>query len=111
MTNDSLQELYSWVRTCLDKSVMLDYLILKVNSQIPNTLLILLRQPTSLKANVEVEISYLPDRDLPYQAIFSSLPFNSNIPRPDRLRPSFQSQQEVMQWLKTGQYQVPLYSF
>jgi hypothetical protein len=110
MTNDLLHELKNWVRGCMDTTVMLDYLVHKVNGQTPNTLLILLRQPTSLKANAELEIEYYPDRDLHYQVTFSSLPFNQNIPRPDRLRPGFQSQQDVMQWIKTGQYREPLYS-
>jgi hypothetical protein len=111
MTNDSLRELYSWSRAQLDKPVMLDYLVHKVNGQMPSTILILLRQPTSLVANAELEISYDPDRELHYQAIFSLLPFQPNWPRPDRLRPGFEGQQGVMQWIKTGRNREPLYSF
>jgi len=111
MTNDSLHELYSWARAHLDGPILLGYLLHKVNGQIPNTVLILLRQPTSLRANAELEISYHPDRDLPYQVNFSPLPFHLNIPRPDRLRLAFESQQDVMRWIKTGQYREPLYSF
>lgn len=111
MINDSFYELYSWARAHLNRPVLLGYLLHKVNGQIPNSLFILLRQPTSLRASAELEIGYYPDRDLPYLVSFSSLPLQLDNPRPDQVRLSFQSQQAVMRWIKTGQYRELLYSF
>ena len=106
MTNDTLTELYRWAQNHLGQPIMLGYLLQKVNGQTPGTLLLLLRQPDSLKPNAEIQIDYTPDRVLNYHGSFNFLPFTTNSPRPELLRSSFGSQPELIQWLKTGQKRI-----
>lgn len=103
MAGDSLNELYNWARSQLNTTVMLRYVLLKVNGQTPDKVSILLRDMTSLKANAEIEVEYHANLDYPYQAVFSLLPFNMTYPRPVQLRPTFKTQQEVIYWIRTGQ--------
>lgn len=106
MTNDSLTELYQWAQVHRGQPIMLGYLLQKVNGQTPGTLLLLLRQPDSLKPNAEIQIDYTPDRVTIYQVSFNFLPFTTNSPRPELLRSSFSSQSELIQWLKTGHKRI-----
>ena len=101
--DSSLNELYTWARAQLDSPVMLTYQLYKVNGQIPGKVSLLLREVTFSRANAEIEVAYTSNQNLPYQAVFSALPFNVGYPRPVQLRPTFSTQQEVMHWIKTGQ--------
>ncbi len=103
MTINSLDELCVWARAQINSYVMLGYQLYKVNGQIPGKVLILLRESRSSRANVEIEVEHNPDRDSPYLAVFSPLPFNVGYPSPIQLRPTFNTQQEVIHWIKTGQ--------
>lgn len=96
-----LTELYTWARAQLNQPLLLGYVLDKVNGQVPGSVFLLLRQAGSRLPNAELEISYSDERNH-YQVVFSVLPFQSNLPRPDRLRPSFETPQGVMAWIKTG---------
>lgn len=103
---DLLLDIYTWSCRHLEQPIMLGYVLHKVNGQTPGSVLLLLRQKDSLRPNVEIQIEYTPDQDPLYQAIFSFLPFNINLPRPDRLRVDLVSQKEVIEWLKTGHKRI-----
>lgn len=102
MIDQPLDEFTSWARNQVDQPVLLDYVLQKVYRPTPTTLLMLVRQPASNVPNAEIEVTYHPQRDQAYQVIFGLLPFHTNQPQPAVLRPSFATQQALMQWLKTG---------
>jgi hypothetical protein len=102
MPATSLQELYQWARAQLGHPIMFSYVLHKVNGQTPDYVLILLRQPGSKRPNAEIKIKFTPDRVPLYRAVFTFLPFNTKLPYPDPTQVGLGSQQEVIDWLKTG---------
>lgn len=101
-----LTERYIWARAQLHQPLLLGYRLDKVNGQVPGSVFLLLRQAGSRLPNAEPEIRYSDEGDH-YQVVFSVLPFQTNLPRPDRLRPRFETPQGVMNWIKTGRHQAP----
>ncbi len=104
--DNSLSEPYIWAKGKIDKPVMFEYILHKVNGQQPEGLFLLLKQASSLRPNAEIQISHSPDREKPFQASFNLLPFNTKIPRPDLLKVSFYNPSELIQWLKSGQTRI-----
>ncbi len=105
MLSPGLADVYTWARGQLGQPVLLDYVIEKVNGQTPGRVLLLLRQPPSGVPNVELEVSYSAERQL-YQVVFSLLPFHTSVPRPDHIRPTFETSQGVVRWIKIGRSQA-----
>lgn len=101
MLSPGLADVYTWARGQMGQPVLLDYVMEKVNGQTPGHVLLLLRQPSSRVPNVELEVSYSTERQL-YQVVFSLLPFHAGVTRPDYIRPTFETPQGVIRWIKTG---------
>lgn len=102
MVTEPMYELYEWARRQVGKPVMLRYHLYKVNGQTPGQVALLLREFNAWRAGAEIEVSYDPVKILPYQAVFTVLPASADSVVPPRSRPSFATQQEVIDWVKTG---------
>lgn len=87
---------------------MLNYVLFKFNGQTPGSLLLLLREPNYQLVRAEIEVIYDPGRESAFQAFFSVLPSQANVPRPDRLNPTFQLPQEVIHLVKTAPHPATL---
>ena len=72
----------------------------------PGKVSFLLRDSDSSTANAEIEVEYISDRDSPYYTVFSLLPFNVGYPRPVQLRPIFNTQQEVIDWIRADRKRI-----
>ncbi|QJD81653.1 hypothetical protein [Spirosoma rhododendri] len=103
MVTDLLIDVYGWAKGRIGRPVLLRYQVSKVNGQVPNKVSLLLRELNAVRVNAEIEVEYNPAKRLPYQAVFSLLPFPAESVRPVSLRPSFATQQEVIHWISTGE--------
>ena len=102
MTDHALLTLYSWAKANVNSTLLFGYVLVKINAQTPGRLFMLLRRPTLTVPSVEIEVIHRPAHKQAYQLIFSVLPFHTNVPRPDLLRPSFPTQQALIDWLQTA---------
>ena len=103
MASDFLQQVYEWARHHLNHEIMLNYELYRVNGQTPGKVFVLLREAHALRATIEIEIEYLSNPGSSYQVVFRPLPATGGHERPAELKPTFATQQEVIDWLKTGQ--------
>lgn len=102
---EGLQDIYNWARSQLDEPILLGYRLHKVNGQMPGCVLLLVRQAGARLPEAEIQIDYTPNQVTSYRTSFKYLPFTQtpmDIPRPEKLRLNFVSQQAVIHWLKTG---------
>jgi hypothetical protein len=102
MTSNTLQQVYEWAKHHLDRAIMLNYQLYKVNGQTPGKVFLLLREAHALRATVEIQIEYLSDPGSSYLVVFRPLPATGRQEHPAELSPVFATQQEVIHWLKTG---------
>lgn len=83
---------------------MLGYRILKINGQVSNAVLLLLKLPEYKRPIAEIQIEFVPDSSPCYKTSFNFLPFNTDCPRPSYSKATLASIEQVILWIQDGQH-------